>query len=217
MLLLKKYKDLIDQYDRIISGFCNDIDDIQQIIYIIKNFGGADLQEFTADLKRFKTVKVDGDGGLESMQIDIPVEARAKLLEILRKQIYVSGQGVDPDVQIFSNTSGAALKYMYSLLELKAGNMETEFRLGFSQLLQAVLRHIGIKSPMAIKQTWTRNIITNDSETAAIANQSMGVISQKTILQNHPWVDDPEAEEKQLEIESGDNYGNLNKEPDDDQ
>src|SRR5699024_11167226 len=31
---LIKYKDLIDLYDRVMSGFANDLEDIQQIIYI---------------------------------------------------------------------------------------------------------------------------------------------------------------------------------------
>lgn len=35
----------------------------------------------------------------------------------------------------------------------------------------------------------------------AIAQQSVGIISDRTILANHPWVDDAESEQKQLEKE----------------
>ena len=43
--------------------------------------------------------------------------------------------------------------------------------------------------------------VQNDLETAQIAQQSVGIISDRTILANHPWVDDAESEQKQLEKE----------------
>ena len=77
------------------------------------------------------------------MTISIPIEAREKFLEITRKAIFEQGMGVDPDPQKFGNTSGEALKYLYSLLELKAGLMETEFKLGFGRLVRAICHHLG--------------------------------------------------------------------------
>ncbi|WP_447515834.1 phage portal protein, partial [Clostridioides difficile] len=68
--------------------------------------------------------------------INIPIEARDSLLKTTEKQIYVQGQGVDPKPENFANTSGVALKFLYTLLELKAGLMETEFRLGFAKLVR---------------------------------------------------------------------------------
>ena len=64
------------------------------------------------------------------MTIDIPVEAREKMLQMTRKSIFEQGKGIDPDPQNFGNSSGTALKYLYSLLELKAGMAEMEFRVG---------------------------------------------------------------------------------------
>ena len=44
-------------------------------------------------------------------------------------------------------------------------------------------------------------MVQNDLETAQIAQQSVGIISDRTILANHPWVDDAESEQKQLDKE----------------
>lgn len=44
-------------------------------------------------------------------------------------------------------------------------------------------------------------MVQNDLETAQIAQQSVGIISDRTILANHPWVDDAESEQKQMEKE----------------
>lgn len=198
-------KPLIDAYDKVFSGFLNDLEDIQEIIFILTNYGGEDLKTFVTDLKKYKAIKVEtdgtgGSGGVEALTISIPIEAREKFLEITRKAIFEQGQGVDPDPQKFGNTSGEALKYLYSLLELKAGLMETEFKMGFGQLVRAICRHLGAECKQ-ITQTWTRTAIRSESELADIAAKSVGVISHKTILKNHPWVENAEEEEKQIKKE----------------
>ena len=154
-----------------------------------------------SDLKKSKLIKVEGDGGVDTIRAEIPFEARNAFLERTRRQIFVSGMGVDPNPENFGNSSGVALKYLYSLLELKAGMMETQFRSGFAELVRAICRLEGIAQPKRILQTWTRNMVQNDLETAQIAQQSVGIISDRTILANHPWVDDAESEQKQLEKE----------------
>lgn len=198
---LPLYRDLIDAYDKVMSGFANDMEDVQEVIFVIKNYGGEDKNEFLSDLKKSKVIKVEGDGGVDTIRAEIPVEARSAFLDRTRRQIFVSGMGVDPNPEQFGNSSGVALQYLYSLLELKAGAMEAQFRKGFAELVRAVCRVEGMTPPKRIRQTWTRNMIRNDLETAQIAAQSTGIISERTILANHPWVEDAEAEQKQLEKE----------------
>lgn len=198
---LPMVKDLIDAYDKVVSGFANDIDDVQEVIFVLREYGGADKEEFIRDLKLKKVIKIEGDGGADTIRAEIPYEARGAFLDRTRKQIFVSGMGVDPDPQAFGDASGVALKFLYSLLELKAGMMEAEFRRGYAELVRAICRFKGLEEPKKIIQTWTRNAIQNDLETAQIAQQSTGVISRRTILKNHPWVEDAEAEEKQVDKE----------------
>ncbi|MGG7176209.1 phage portal protein [Clostridium paraputrificum] len=198
---LSRYKDLIDLYDKVMSGFANDLEDIQQIIYILENYGGTDLKEFLGDLKRYKAIKTENNGvcssgGVKTLQIEIPVEARKAILDILKKQIYESGQGLQQDTESFGNASGVALKFFYRKLELKSGLTETEFRKGFNKLIRAILNYLGEDVKMKIQQTYTRNMISNDLENAQIAQASVGVIPEKYILRNHPWIDDPEEAEK---------------------
>lgn len=204
---LSKYKSLIDLFDKVVSGYANDLEDIQQIIYILENYGGEDLKEFLSDLKRYKTIKTENDGagsggGVKTLQIEIPVEARNKILELVKKQIYESGQGLQQDTESVGNASGVALKFFYRKLELKAGLTETEFKKGFNQLIRAILRYLKQDENVKIQQTYTRNMISNDVENSQIARNSVGIISNKTIRKNHPWAEDPEFEEKQIEEEA---------------
>lgn len=210
---LIKYKDLIDLYDRVMSGFANDLEDIQQIIYILENYGGANLSEFTSNLRKFKAIKVNQSGSpakgdVRTLQIDIPVEARKVILDILKKQIYESGQGLQQDTENFGNASGVALKFFYRKLELKAGFTETEFKKGFGVLVRAILRHLKKDDKVKITQTYTRNMISNDLENSQIAKNSVGIIPEEIIIRNHPWVEDPDEalellrkEEKENEVD----------------
>lgn len=207
---LKNIKPLIDTYCKVFSGFANDLEDIQEVIFVLTNYGGADLNEFLSDLKYYKTIKVDSDGdgdrsGVSTLTIDLPVEAREKLLEITRKCIFEQGQGIDPDPQNFGNSSGVALSFLYSLMELKAGLQETEFRPSFGRFIRCVCRllNLPIKDDTII-QTWTRTSVRNDQELASIAVQSKGIISDETIIKNHPWVEDAEKEKQQLEAQEED-------------
>lgn len=215
---LDNVKPLIDVYDKVFSGFVNDLEDIQEIIFILTNYDGENLGEFLSQLKKYKTIKVENNGdadksGLDTLSIDIPVEARKELLTITRKAIFEQGQGVDPQQQDFGTASGVALKFLYSLLELKAGLTETEFKLGFGEFIRAICMYLNIECN-SILQTWTRTAVTNDTDLSNICQSSVGVISNKTILKNHPFVEDADAEEKQIEKErekenKDDNYNST--------
>ncbi|MGL4875168.1 MAG: phage portal protein [Clostridium sp.] len=202
---LDKYKNLIDIYDKVVSGFANDLEDIQQIIYIIENYEGTNLGEFTSNLKRYKAIHTDsseGGGGVKTLQIEIPVEARKILLEMLKKQIYEAGQALQQDNESFGNASGVALKFFYRKLELKSGFTETEFKKGFSKLIKAILKYLNVNTDVRITQTYTRNMISNDVENSDIAKNSVGIIPTQIILKNHPWVEDPEEALKLLDEEN---------------
>lgn len=204
---LKKVKSFIDAYDKTVSLYVNDIEDMQELIFVLINYGGQDLGEFLSDLKKYKAININkGDGGdsggVETLKVDIPVDARIKLLEILKKNIWSIGQGIDPEL-VPSNPSGAALKHLYGALELKASLMETEFKEG----LQAVLKVFKTWLKLSTGDDYfkdsediifTRSMIANDEELIRMGAESKGLISDRTIAANHPWVDDVDEEIKQL-------------------
>lgn len=74
-------------------------------------------------MKKYKVIKMDSDegAGVSTLNIEIPIEARNSVLDATRKAIFEQGQGFDPRPENFGNQSGEALKFMYSLLEMKTG------------------------------------------------------------------------------------------------
>lgn len=201
---LENIKPLIDTYCKVFSGFVNDLEDIQEVIFVLTNYGGADLGQFLRELKDYKAIQIDSEGGedksgVSTLTIELPVEARKELLMTTRKCIFEQGQGIDPDPQNFGNSSGVALNFLYSLLELKAGLQETEFKLGFGRFIRCVCRLLSIQiKDDTIVQTWTRTSVKNDLELSQIAQQSSGVISDETIVEHHPWVEDSSKEMERL-------------------
>ena len=220
---LKNIKPLIDVYCKVFSGFVNDLEDIQEVIFVLTNYGGENLGEFLDDLKYYKAIKVENEGdgdtsGVSTLTIEIPVEAREKLLETTRKCIFEQGQGIDPDPQNFGNSSGVALGFLYSLLELKSGLQETEFRPSVGRFIRCVCRLLNLKiKDDTIIQTWKRTSVRNNQELATIAQISKGIISDETIIRNHPWVENLEEEKGRMEEQDNfENYSDAFKKKDGD-
>ena len=189
--------------DDIYNGFLNDIDDIQQVVLVLKNYGGTSLDKFMHDLKENKAVKFNNAGngdqsGIDTLQIDIPVEARNSVLQTTKENIFLYGQGIDPANFKNSNASGVAIKMLYSHLELKAGITESNFRRGISQLVRAIMNYLGMRDADSIKisQIWTRTQVQDDlakaQEVAEVANYS----SKEAIAKANPIVDDWQQELK---------------------
>lgn len=213
---LHMYKQLIDSMDKLISGFANDIDDIQEIIWVIKNYAGEltdteydkDGNEVTREIDLLKKIKakkfinVDGDGGIETLRNDIPYEARKEFLEILRSQLYISAMAVDPFPDSVGQASGVYIDFLYSLLELKAGMMETEFRVGLDEFIMAILKYLDLPE-QPIEQIWTRNKPRNDTEVVSMIAQTPDtVLSDETKTKAHPLTEDWQEERKRIEAET---------------
>lgn len=214
---LYKYKGLVDVYDDIYNGFVNDLDDVQQVVLVLTNYGGQSLDEFMRALKEDGAIKMDSVGtgdksGVDKLTIDIPVEARTAMLTSTKSDIFVHAQGIDPTKFDTTNASGTAIKMLYSTLELKASNTESYFRDGVSELVRAIMRWLNAADfdGRKIKQTWTRNAIQNELEQAQEVAQLSAFTSDEAIAKANPIVDDwqQELKDKQDDVVKNDGYNN---------
>lgn len=202
---LNDYKHLIDEYDKNRSDLANNLEDIQDVIYVLKNYAETSSEEFLTNLKYYKHIKVDGDGGVDTVTVEIPVDAKKEHTDRLRDDIYKFGMGVDIDTDKYGNSpSGVALKFLYSLLDLKCDTVERKFKKGIRKLLKFIALYYQFKDGIkynhrAIVITFNRTMITNEAEKIESAQKSKNIISDETIVANHPWVDDPEKELERLE------------------
>ena len=199
---LKYYKEQIDVYDIIVSDLANDLTDVQKLIFVLKGYGGQSLAEFLQNLRYYRAIQVDPDAGagVETLSADPPITAIDSALDRLEENIFLFGQGVNTKTDKFGSApSGIALKFLYSLLDLKSNIMARRFSVAIKRFCWFVARYLEIKGvgtfdPLGVKITYNKSLLINDLELSQIATSSMGVISQETIVAHHPWVEDVQVE-----------------------
>ncbi|MGX6634128.1 phage portal protein [Bacillus velezensis] len=200
------YKDLIDQYNSNISNNANTFDEMQDFIYILKNFGGQNLSEFMTNLRYYKAVEVGSDGGMDMKTAEVPIDSANTHLDRLEENIYRFGQGVNnnPD-KVGNSPTNVAIKNLYSLLDLKANEAERKFRPALHAFFWFFTEYLrmtgqGEYDHTLLQMTFNRSRMTNELEEVQMGNQSTD-LSKETRLAHHPWVDDVEAEMKRIESE----------------
>lgn len=205
---IKFIKDLIDDYDKNRSDISNTLDEIRSVIFGLKGYGGQNLAEFMRDLSYYRAVLLDEDGGLETYNPTIDITAAKEHFDTLKDDIYSLGQAVDKSSDKIGNSpSGIALKFLYSGLDLKCNSMESNFQWAFGELMYFVNKYWEITGQdtylnQDISIVFNRDIQINETEAVTNCANSKGIISDKTIIENHPFVTDAVQEMKQIEEES---------------
>jgi SPP1 family phage portal protein len=199
-------KSLVDNYDKSRSDTGNFLEDVKNLIYVLKNYGGEDLAQFMRDLNYYRAIKVDDDGGVDTLNPELDITAAKEHYEQLKRDIIEFGQGTNKDLDKFgSSPSGIALKFLYSGLDLKCNHMEAEFKRGFQELLYFInvyLAEIGQgPSDIDVDIVFNRDVTINETEAINNCTASQGIISDETIITNHPWVKDVEEEIKKVTAE----------------
>jgi len=205
--LVKFVKSLVDDYDKHTSDNSNNLEDLPNSTYVLRNYDGTNLGEFRRNLAIYRAVKVSDDGGVDTINLNINVEASEKHLDRLRKDIYEFGRGVDTQSERFGgDRSGVALKFLYADLDMDANIIETEFQASLEQLRWFIDTHLANTtgadySGEQVDFIFNRDIIINESDVINNAKSSVGIISDETIIANHPWVTNVQSELERIEAQ----------------
>ncbi len=201
--LLKNIKSLQDGINAMLSDFENNMqEDSRNTILILKNYDGTDLGEFRKNLATFGVVKVryDGDtkGGVETLEIQVNAENYKTIIDIFKKSLIENGMSGTPNQM--------NIQSMYSDIDLDANDTETEYQAAFEDILWFVNAHLkntgkGDFKNENVNIIFNRDMMMNESEIIDNCQKSIGILSNETIVGQHPWVDDPELEMKRLEEE----------------
>ena len=199
-------KMFIDGYDIVNSDFLNNLEDFQDVFWILKNYNGQDVNEFMRQLNEFKSIPIDGDGDARAETIEIPAEAREKYLDLARRNIYEFGMGVDMS-DIKGDTTNLTIKAMFANLDIKANGFEVAVNLFIKQIAELYNRYIdlggeGTKVDVEENVKFTRKVLINEIEILDANAGQMGVVSDDTRLSNHPWVENVEEEKEKIKMES---------------
>lgn len=184
-------RESIDCYDFIKSGLANEIDDTSGFYWILKNTGGMDDADLAQFVQRMKTVKasvIDGDEGVgaEAHTLDVPVEARRTMLEILRKDIYEDFQALDVNTLSASAKTTQEIQASYQAQDNKCADFEyyvTEF-------VQQILELAGIDD----NPTFVWNRVVNMAEQTGMILQAQDYLTEDAIIKKLPFLTPEEAD-----------------------
>jgi len=200
---------LLDCYNEIATGFIKNVRKFQEMVMMLRGYGGQDLDEFMEQLKKYNVIPVDEKGDFDFVKVDIPVEARSVLMDIIRRNIFILGRGVDPTEDFGgSNITNTLIKTRYSNLDMKCSDMEKQIRLFYIQLIAIINLYYSVNINNEIK--FTRSQIFNETEQIDNCVKSMGLVSEETILENHPFVEDVKKELTKLDAEKEKNMKLFN-------
>lgn len=201
---IKFVKSLIDGYDLSRSDVANYIEEVKNLIFILKGYDGDNVIEFMKGLNENRAVVVDEDGDVNTLNPTVDITAVREHYEQLKRDLIEDGQSINKDLDKFGSApSGVALKFMYSGLDLKCNALETEFKMGFEELLYFInmylsIMNLGNYENVDLDILFNRDMEINETEVITNCSNSKGIISDETILGNHPWIKDVETEKQRL-------------------
>jgi SPP1 family phage portal protein len=207
-------KDIIDDYDLNTSDLSNELQDEPNSPKVVRNYDGTDKGEFVHNLATLNTMFVRDDGDIKMLSNVIDHSARDSHLDRLRKDLYEIGGGVDTQTKHLGDASGVALKFVYSDLDMDCDEFANELRYSLRLLIWFIVEDIRIRSQsdlhdQLVKIEFNTNTNINEEEKITNLKNSSGMISHETILDQHPYVQDVEAEKKRIEEESRKTLGDL--------
>lgn len=210
--LLRRVKSLQDGINAILSDFENNMEeDARNTVLVLENYDGQDLGEFRRNLATFGAVKVrsvEGSrGDVRTLEITVDAENYKTILELFKKALIENARGYDAkDDRLSGNPNQMNIQSMYSDIDLDANGMETEFQASFQDLLWFISRYLlqtgqGDFTGEEVGIVFNRDILINEGEAIENCAKSVGILSQETIVEQHPWTVDKKQELKRLEME----------------
>lgn len=176
----------IDCYDFIKSGFANQIDDTSGVYWILKNTGAMDDKDLAQFVQRMKSVKaamVDGSDGTaaEAHTLDVPVEARKTMLDILRRDLYEDAQMLDVSALSAAAKTATEITAAYQPQDNKCADFEY-FLIDFIRQICAVA---GIENP---EPAFTWNKVINQAEITNMVMSAAEFLDDETLLRHLTWL-----------------------------
>ena len=208
--LIRGVKSLQDALNQVLSDFQNNMEeDPRTTILVLKNYDGTNIAEFRQNLATYGVIKVttvDGvQGGVEALKVDVNAQNYQAILMQLKRALVENGRGFDAkEERMDGDPNQMNIESMYTDIDLDVNAMETEFQAGFEELKWFIDRHLENGGEVnhdadIVDFIFNRDIFINEDAKIENCVKSVGIISNKTILANHPWVTNMEHERKEIE------------------
>lgn len=210
--LINMVKSLQDGLNLIESNFQNQMEeDTRNTILVLVNYDGENLGEFRKNLATYGAVKVrtvDGAGGdVRTLQVEVNADNYKAIIELFKKAIIENAMGYDAkDDRMSGNPNQMNIQSMYSDIDLDVNGMETEYQAALEELLWFINMHLfnvghGDFEGEDVEIIFNRDMMINEAEVIENVAKSVGIISDETLIANHPWVTNVDNELERIQAQ----------------
>ena len=202
---------LIDAYNTLMSDRVNDKEQfLEAILVLIGALLGDDEKETGEAAKQIKDLGI----------LELPSGASAEYITRTfdETSVEVLKKAIKDDIYTFShvpcltdenfvgNSSGVAMEYKLLGLEMITKTKERYYTKGLKQRMWLICNYLGLKNialnPAAIIPEFKRGLPKNMLELSQMIANLSGVVSQKTLISQLDFVEDPDAEVEAVKKES---------------
>lgn len=204
----KAIKSKIDSIDIVMSDFANNLSDFQDIFWVLRGLDAVDAEDFGSffeTIKKTYQARLPEGADVTPQQVSIPYEAKLTFCQEMRKHLIANAGVIDTETMTGGSLTTTAIKASCQKLMLRVSKFEYEVYLSALTLIRFGMEFSGdtSKDP-AIK--FFKSAINNDTEVIANLNASLPNISQRTYLENHPYIEDFLQEIKRLDEEASNKF-----------
>lgn len=220
---------LIDAYNTLMSDRINDK---EQFIDALLVLYGAQLgddkkeaSEAAKALRREKLIEMPIDAKAEYLVSSLDEDGAELVRKAIKEDIYTFSHVPNlTDENFIGNSSGVAMEYKLLGLEMITKIKTRWYKRGLRKRLELFCNYLGLKNlqteAKSIVPVFSRGLPKNLVEIAQMVNNLKGTVSQKTLLMQIPFVEDPDDEIDSVNAEKEDElkrqrkmFGNEPNEP----
>ena len=210
-----KVENLIDSYDNLISDSQNELEEFR-LAYM--KFKGCDIDpETKQQAKNTGAFSLPEGADVDFITKDINDVFLENHKKTLNQNIYKFSSSVDMSDESFSGAaqSGESRKWKLLSLEFKAITKERKFTTGLRSMFKVISSSWNTKgfelNYLDVFFTFNRSIPIDLSYIGDVAVKLKGIVSDRTLLAQLPFVDDIESEMQTIAEEQGNAIVDLDK------
>lgn len=193
--IFDKVMSLQDAYNTLLSSEVDDFQAFCDAYLVLKNLDADEDTLGTMKENRVLLLPEDGDANYLSKNIsDTQIE---NMLKNINDTIHKIANSPDFSQESFGTSSGIALRFRLLGFENTAGAIEKNMTKALQRRIELICAILNLKGDSMwrdVQIQFTRNIPTDINETVNMVNTLRGLVSDKTLLAQIPFIQDVDAE-----------------------
>lgn len=202
---------LIDAYNTLMSDRINDKEQFIDALLVLYGAQLGDDEKETSKaakaLRREKLIEMPIDAKAEYLVSSLDEAGAEVLRKAIKEDIYTFSHVPNlTDENFIGNSSGVAMEYKLLGLEMITKIKTRWYKKGLRKRMELFCNYLGLKNlqteAKSIVPVFSRGLPKNLIEIAQMVANLKGTVSQKTLLMQIPFVEDPDDEIDSVNVEN---------------